>query len=83
MSDKIEKLPAGSCLACVPGDEQRLTADIPTLCVQSHAANLMPLPNGDLACVWFGGSQEGVADISIYFSRLTKGSSCWSVPQAA
>lgn len=81
MSDKIEKVPAAGCLVGVPGDEQRLTADIPTLCVQSHAANLMPLPNGDLACVWFGGSQEGVADISIYFSRLAKGSSCWSVPQ--
>lgn len=81
MSDKIEKVSAAGCLACVLGDEQRLTADIPTLCVQSHAANLMPLPNGDLACVWFGGSQEGVADISIYFSRLARGSNCWSVPQ--
>ncbi|MBS1229836.1 MAG: hypothetical protein H6R17_3113 [Proteobacteria bacterium] len=81
MTDKIENVSAAGCLVSVPGDEQRLTADIPTLCVQSHAANLMPLANGDLACVWFGGSQEGVADISIYFSRLAKGASCWTVPQ--
>ena len=38
----------------------------------------MPLPNGDLACVWFGGSQEGKSDISIYFSRLQAGESCWT-----
>ena len=80
MSDKIEKAPAVGCLAQAPGDAQRLECDLPTLCVQAHAANLMSLPNGDLACVWFGGSQEGVADISIYFSRLAKGSECWSVP---
>lgn len=60
-----------------PDDAARLIADIPSPCVQNHAANLMPLPNGDLACVWFGGSQEGKADISIYFSRLPKGADCW------
>ncbi len=74
-----DESPAGG-LRAVPGDARRLEADIPTVCVQSHAANLMPLPNGDLACVWFGGSQEGVADISIYFSRLARDSSCWTTP---
>ena len=69
-----------NCLAQPPGDAQRLDADIPAVCVQNHAANLMPLPNGDLACVWFGGTQEGVPDISIYFSRLAQDSSCWTVP---
>ena len=69
-----------NCLTEAPGDAQRLEADIPALCVQNHAANLMPLPNGDLACVWFGGTQEGVPDISIYFSRLAKDSSCWTIP---
>jgi predicted neuraminidase len=69
-----------ACLHAAPGDAQRLEADIPACCVQNHAANLMPLANGDLACVWFGGSQEGVADISIYFSRLPAGSSCWTLP---
>ena len=38
----------------------------------------MPLANGDLGCVWFGGTQEGMADISIYFSRLPKGSDRWT-----
>ena len=66
------------CLHPHPDDAARLIADIPSPCVQNHAANLMPLPNGDLACVWFGGSQEGKSDISIYFSRLPAGGACWT-----
>jgi predicted neuraminidase len=60
------------------GDPDRFEAFIPSPCVQNHAANLMPLANGDLACVWFGGTQEGMSDISIYFSRLACGSMQWS-----
>ena len=67
-----------ACLQPHPDDTSRLIADIPSPCVQNHAANLMPLPNGDIACVWFGGSQEGKSDISIYFSRLPAGAACWS-----
>ena len=69
---------APACLHPHPDDTSRLIADIPSPCVQNHAANLMPLPNGDLACVWFGGSQEGKSDISIYFSCLPAGESCWT-----
>jgi predicted neuraminidase len=56
-------------------------ADLPTPTIQCHAANLMPLGDdgkGDLGCVWFGGTQEGVADISIWFSRWSRGE--WSAP---
>lgn len=67
-----------ACLHPHPDDAARLIADIPSPCVQNHAANLMPLPNGDLACVWFGGSQEGKSDISVYFSRLRAGEACWT-----
>ena len=48
----------------------RIDAFLPAPAVQNHAANLAVLPSGDLACVWFGGTQEGVADISVWFSRL-------------
>lgn len=48
----------------------RRDAFLPTTTVQVHAANLMTLPDGTLGCVWFGGTQEGVPDISIWFSRL-------------
>lgn len=54
-------------------DAERLEAFLPTPCVQNHAANLHALPNGDLLCVWFGGTQEGIPDVSIYLSRLAAG----------
>jgi predicted neuraminidase len=58
----------------------RRDAYLPTSSVQVHAANLMTLGNGDLGCVWFGGTQEGVPDICVWFSRLTPGSDTWSAP---
>lgn len=45
-----------------------------------HAADLLELPNGDLLCCWFAGSDEGNADISIAVSRLNAGESQWSIP---
>ncbi|WP_294951747.1 exo-alpha-sialidase [uncultured Gilliamella sp.] len=59
-------------------DCARIEAFLPTECVQNHAANLLPLPNGDLLCTWFGGTQEGIADISAYYSRLKKGNQTWT-----
>jgi predicted neuraminidase len=41
----------------------------------------MQLGNGDLACVWFGGTQEGIPDISVWFSRLTPGAKAWTAPE--
>ncbi len=61
-------------------DALRMEAMLPSPCPQNHASNLLPLPNGDVLCAWFGGTQEGVADISIYCSRLEKGSDRWSEP---
>jgi predicted neuraminidase len=58
------------------GDSQYAYLPAPT--VQSHAANLLTLPDGRLGCVWFGGTQEGVPDISIWFSTLEPGSRQWS-----
>lgn len=48
--------------------------------IQNHAANLTVLPDGALACVWFSGTQEGVADISVWFSRLDAGADTWTAP---
>jgi len=62
-------------------DPVRRDAFLPSPCIQNHAANLMRLANGDLACVWFGGTQEGIPDISIYFSRLVPGAAAWSAPE--
>ncbi|MBU9838208.1 exo-alpha-sialidase [Rahnella sp. L72c] len=61
-------------------DAARREAMLPSDCPQNHAANLLPLPDGSLLCTWFAGTQEGIADISIYLSRLEKGAQVWSRP---
>lgn len=63
-----------------PEDPARQVADLPSLCVQAHAANLMVLHDGSLGCVWFGGSMEGRSDISVFMSRLEPGSKQWTAP---
>ena len=63
------------------GEDDRSEAFLPSPCVQNHAANLAILADGTLACVWFGGTMEGMGDISIYMSRLQVGSAQWSAPE--
>lgn len=58
-------------------DERFSTAMLPSDYPQNHASNLLVLPNGDILCTWFAGTQEGVSDISILCSRLRKGSDVW------
>jgi len=65
-------------LAPTPDDDARLQCFVPTPCVQNHASFVASLPGGDLGCVWFGGTQEGIPDISIYFSRLVPGATQWT-----
>lgn len=56
------------------------TTNLPSSTVQSHASNLLQLPDRTLLCVWFGGTQEGVSDIAIYISRLSPSGSGWTSP---
>src|SRR5689334_3567898 len=72
--------PDAAAVRPAASDPSRLEAYLPSPCVQNHAANIMPLPDGDLACVWFGGTQEGIPDISVYFSRLPAGQDRWTEP---
>jgi len=72
------EIAADGVLRPMADDPGRHDAFIPSPCVQNHAANLMPLADGDLGCVWFGGTQEGMSDISVYFSRLRRGATQWS-----
>lgn len=67
-------------LRSVPGDPGRTEAFLPTSRVQNHAAFLAALPGGDLGCVWFAGTQEGIPDVSILFSRLPGGAERWTEP---
>ncbi|MCU0906613.1 MAG: exo-alpha-sialidase [Rhodobacteraceae bacterium] len=59
-------------------ERDRTEAMLPSPCVQNHAANLCWLPDGTLACVWFGGTMEGMGDISVWMSRLAPGADRWT-----
>lgn len=52
-------------------------AILPAQTIQNHAAFLGRLPDGALACAWFGGTLEGKSDISIYASILDEGGTQW------
>ncbi len=43
-----------------------------------HASTVVELGNGDLLAAWFGGSDEGNADVAIWGSRRSRGG--WSAP---
>jgi len=63
-----------------PTDEDRIEALIPTRCESNHASYLAELGNGDILCVWFGGSVEGASDVKVYMSRLDHDKAKWSEP---
>ena len=42
-----------------------------------HAASLVELQNGDLRAVWFSGSREGAADVTIQTAVLDRSTSRW------
>src|SRR6478735_8687571 len=78
--DAVPDLMTGEIIAN-PAKSGRFDAYLPSPCIQNHAANLALLPDGTLTCVWFGGTMEGMGDISIYMSRLTPGAMQWSQPE--
>jgi predicted neuraminidase len=78
--DAVPALMTGEIIAN-PSERGRFDAYLPSPCIQNHAANLAFLPDGTLTCVWFGGTMEGMGDISIYMSRLPPGSTQWSQPE--
>ncbi len=61
-----------------PVSPGRADAFIPSPSPQNHAAFLLRLPDGTLACVWFGGTMEGMPDISIHMSVLNEAKKQWS-----
>jgi predicted neuraminidase len=47
---------------------------------ENHASNMVELSNGDLLCVWFAGTGEGISDVNIALSRLPADKARWSEP---
>ncbi|WP_445682390.1 sialidase family protein [Radicibacter daui] len=72
--EEIARAMTGVLATPAPG---RVEALLPSPKVQNHAAFLHRLPNGALACAWFGGTLEGKSDISVYASVLLPGAASW------
>jgi len=46
-----------------------------------HCSTLTEAGNGDLVCVWYGGSYESADDQVLFLSRRKKGERIWSEPE--
>ena len=73
--DEIAAQMTGRIDAAGPG---RAEAFLSSPVVHNHAAFLQWLPDGTLACAWFGGTLEGRSDIFIHLATLAPGADAWS-----
>jgi predicted neuraminidase len=46
-----------------------------------HCSTLAEASNGDMLCLWYGGSFESADDQALWLSRLPKGMRTWSTPE--
>lgn len=46
-----------------------------------HCSSLTQAANGDLLCVWYGGTYESADDETLFLARLKPGEEKWSQPQ--
>lgn len=70
--------PSGGVIRQYQQDEHITWAMPPCTRPQNHATDLPSLDDGNLMCIWLGGSQGGRADISIWGPRLAPGGDRWS-----
>ncbi len=61
-----------------PAGAGRAEAFLASPVVHNHAAFLQWLPDGTLACAWFGGTLEGRSDIFVHLATLAPGAAAWS-----
>ena len=46
-----------------------------------HCSTITEAPNGDLLCVWYGGSYESADDQTLFVSRRKRGQRLWTTPR--
>jgi predicted neuraminidase len=73
--DEIAARMTGRIEPVAPG---RADAFLSSPVVHNHAAFLQWLPDGTLACAWFGGTLEGRSDIFIHVATLAPGGTTWT-----
>lgn len=75
---------AGAALQMLPAALPDNMAELPmqsdaprVISRMNHSPSLAPLAHGDMALVWYGGSREGAADVSLQWARWSA-SAGWS-----
>ncbi len=46
-----------------------------------HCSTVAEAPNGDILCLWYGGSYESSEDQALYLARQRRGEAAWEEPQ--
>ncbi len=46
-----------------------------------HCSTVAEAPNGDILCLWYGGSYESSEDQALYLARQQRGAVAWEAPQ--
>jgi predicted neuraminidase len=59
---------------------QLIFEKIPGVAVH-HCSTLAEAANGDILCLWYGGTYESSEDQALFLARLKKGECAWSEPQ--
>ena len=59
---------------------QMIFQQIPGAAVH-HCSTVAEAPNGDILCLWYGGSYESSEDQALYMARLPKGEDGWDTPE--
>ena len=59
----------------------RMIFDVAPRATAFHCSTLTQAANGDLLCLWYGGTYESADDETLFLSRQHPGSSDWSPPQ--
>lgn len=85
-----EGTPIGEADASLPMDDpygtirfsSELVFDRAGDAVAHHCSSIAETVNGDLVCVWYGGSYESADDQSIYLARQAAGTRAWSEPES-
>jgi predicted neuraminidase len=61
--------------------ESELIFDNIPLAPAHHCSTITQAPNGDLLCLWYGGSYESADDQKLFLSKRGKDGAAWSTPE--
>ena len=80
ISEIGEAQPAENLYGTLSFSSELIFEEIPDAAV-FHCSTITEAPNGDLLCLWYGGSYESADDQSLFLARRAKGERVWQKPE--